>query len=124
VTDPAKLRQSTALSRIMRLSEKYKMNQNYSTSNVLYILKSLKSALETDFGITKIAIFGSFSLENQNSNSDLDLLILEMNRRNGFIVARAKTFLEDKLNLKIDIGFYSSLNPYIQKEIKDSLIHV
>ena len=124
MTDPAKLRQSTALSRIMRLSEKYKMNQNYSTSNVLYILKSLKSALETDFGITKIAIFGSFSLENQNSNSDLDLLILEMNRRNGFIVARAKTFLEDKLNLKIDIGFYSSLNPYIQKEIKDSLIHV
>lgn len=40
-------------------------------------IKETKQVLENQFGITKIAVFGSYARE-EDENSDLDIVILEM----------------------------------------------
>lgn len=87
-------------------------------------IKKLKPELFTLFGIKELVIFGSFARGEANIHSDIDIAILEMERKNGFLVAKAKRFLMDKLNREVDIGLYSALNPFIKKSIEKDLLHV
>ena len=87
-------------------------------------LRGLKGELNTQFGITKIALFGSYATGNETEESDIDILILEMDRKNGFTIARAKRFLSDYLHRDVDLGLYDSLRPFIKSRIKDEIIYV
>ncbi|WP_281950349.1 nucleotidyltransferase family protein [Nitrosophilus kaiyonis] len=87
-------------------------------------LKEAKNILKEEFGIEKIAIFGSFARNEEKENSDIDIVILKMKRKNGFLIAKAKRFLNEYLNTNVDIGLYDSMHPYIKKEIKKDMIYV
>ena len=91
---------------------------------ILEKLKKAKKILKQEFGIEKIAIFGSFARNEEKENSDIDIVILKMKRKNGFLIAKAKRFLSNYLNINVDIGLYDAMNPYIKKEIKKDMIYV
>jgi predicted nucleotidyltransferase len=93
-------------------------------NNVIESIKLLKPELEEKFGIKQIAIFGSCARGEAVDDSDIDIAIVEMERKNGFLVARAKRFISEKLGKEVDIGLYSAMNPYVKKCIQKDMIYV
>lgn len=91
---------------------------------ILGKIQEAKDTLNQEFGITKIAIFGSYARNEENEDSDIDIVILDMRKKNGLLVVRAKNFLQTYLDKNIDIGFYSSMNPFIKNRIKKEMIYV
>jgi len=91
---------------------------------ILSELKSLKKDLKVLYGIEKIAVFGSVARGDYTSDSDIDIVILQMRRKNGFMIAKARRFLTEKLNRKVDLGLYDSMNPFIKRIIKKDMIYV
>ena len=92
--------------------------------NLINKLKKLKPILEKEYGIKKFALFGSQAREDYNKNSDVDIIVFEINIKNGFELIRAKNFLEKNLGKKVDIGTFKSLKTFIKHSIKEDLIYV
>lgn len=80
-------------------------------------LKALKGKLAEDFAVQQIGIFGSFARNEQNENSDIDILV-EFSRPVGFEFFRLQRFLEKHLGRKIDLATQAMLKP----RIKDSVL--
>ncbi|WP_369018010.1 nucleotidyltransferase family protein [Thermatribacter velox] len=87
-------------------------------------LKALKPGLQKLFGITELAIFGSYARGEDKSTSDIDIVILKMERKNGLVIARAKRYLSEQLGKEVDIGLYDSLRPFVRRRVERELIHV
>ncbi|MDQ1297794.1 MAG: uncharacterized protein QG558_332 [Campylobacterota bacterium] len=92
--------------------------------SVIDSIRQLKPQLSLLFGIKELAVFGSYARGEEHGMSDVDIAILDMERKNGFLVAKAKNFLSEQLDKEIDIGLYSAMNPFIQKSIENEMIHV
>jgi len=100
------------------------MADKLTLNKIIAELSMLKPILAERFGITGIAIFGSYANGIPTENSDLDILILEMKRKNGFTIASAGRFLSEHFQKKVDLGLYDSLRLFIKQQIKDNIIHV
>ena len=87
-------------------------------------LKALKKDLRELYGIEEIAVFGSVARGEDTPESDIDIVILKMRKKNAFTIAKAKRFLMEKLNRRVDLGLYNSMNPFIKKIIKKDMINV
>ena len=87
-------------------------------------LKALKKELRELYGIEEIAVFGSVARREDTPESDIDIVILKMRKKNGFTIAKARRFLTEKLNRKVDLGLYDSMNPFIRKIIEKDMINV
>jgi len=92
--------------------------------NIVTELQNLKLPLSNLFGITSIALFGSYARGDASESSDIDILIISMKRKNGFLIASARRFIEEKTNLPVDIGLFDAVRPYIRKDIEKEMIYV
>ncbi|WP_034764701.1 nucleotidyltransferase family protein [Chrysiogenes arsenatis] len=92
--------------------------------NITQQIESLKPELYNRFGIKKLALFGSYAKGEQTDKSDVDIVIIEMERKNGFLIAKAQRFLSEQLQKKVDIGLLSAMNPYVKKNIQQDMIYV
>ncbi len=93
-------------------------------NDILVELRNISSELEVKFGIKKIALFGSYARGEATEDSDIDILVLEMARKNGFIIASAKRYLSEYLDASVDLGLYDSLRPFIKRRILEDIIYV
>lgn len=87
-------------------------------------LKELKGVLNSRYGITDIALFGSYASETETLQSDIDILIIKMKRKNGFTIARAKMFISQALQIEVDLGLFDAVRPYLKKKIEKEMIYV
>ena len=87
------------------------------------MLSAVKPILEKEYGITQIALFGSCARNEQTPESDVDVLIIEMDRKNGLTIARAQRFLTDYFGKPVDLGLYDSLRPYIKSRIEHEVVY-
>ena len=87
-------------------------------------LTNLKYTLRERFGINSIAVFGSFARSEENDNSDIDIVVLNMDKKNAFILIKAQHFLEENLGKKVDLGLYDAIRPFIKKRIEKELLYV
>jgi len=93
--------------------------------NRLFIkLTGMKLALKEQFGINSIAVFGSFARSEENEKSDIDIVVLNMDKKNAFTLIKAQSFLEENLGKKVDLGLYDAIRPFIKKRIEKELIYV
>lgn len=90
--------------------------------DILNYLRENRDLLEREFGVTKIALFGSYARNEAHENSDIDLLIEAKvhSYRNRFYL---KEHLENHFNRKIDIGYFSSIRSIIRLQIEKELIY-
>jgi len=91
---------------------------------LLFKLQNVQEELKKKFGIEKIALFGSYAKGEEREDSDVDILVIEMKKKNAFTLIRAKNFLSTYLNKEVDLGLYDSIRPFIKKRIDDELINV
>ncbi len=91
---------------------------------IINSLQQHKKDLQQEFGIEELALFGSFANDEQNEESDIDLVVLKMKKKNAFMLIRAKQFLSQLLNRDVDLGLIDSLRPFIRNRVEKEMIHV
>lgn len=87
------------------------------------ILQLHKSRLISTYGLKNIAIFGSYSRDQQNDASDLDILV-EFNRPVGVEFIDLAEELEGLLNIKVDLVSRNGVRPEYLKQIESDLNYV
>jgi uncharacterized protein len=101
-------------------------DKQLTKEEIISFLKRDKIYLRKHFHITKIAIFGSFARDEQNSTSDIDLLIeLEDNTQNLYeLKNELKHYISKHFNRNVDIAREKYLKPYAKKIILDEAVSV
>jgi predicted nucleotidyltransferase len=87
---------------------------------ILSFLESNKSYFLSDFSVSKIGIFGSYSSGKQNENSDLDLIVeFKPGTENLYETKRKmREYIESNLNIKVDI----CREKYIKSIFKEKIL--
>ena len=96
-------------------------------NKVIRILKEEQNFLQKEFGVKKIAIFGSFAKGKARPKSDVDIFI-EFIKSPGMKFFDLMDYLDKKLGRKTDVltqkGLSSMRIKRVAQEIKRTLIYV
>lgn len=90
---------------------------------ILEILRNNKPLLFSKYPVKNIAIFGSYSRNEQNEKSDLDILV-EFNNKVGMEFIELADELEEILLMKIDLVSKNGIKEKYFNAIKDELKYV
>ena len=88
--------------------------------DVLDILRTHKPTLAERFGVTELALFGSFARDEATDESDVDILV----RYDGPATSRSyfgvQFYIEDLLGRRVDLVTHKALRsefrPYVERE--------
>ena len=87
------------------------------------ILKKNKEKLSIKYGLSSIAVFGSYSREQQQEESDVDILV-DFNKPIGIEFIDLANELERLLNQKVDLVSKGGIKPSYMKQIEQDLSYV
>lgn len=79
--------------------------------------------LQERFGVTRIAVFGSFARGEQRPDSDVDLIV-EVEHPSLENVFGAEEYLFGLLGRKVDSGSFEALRPRVQRIVRGELVDV
>ena len=85
-------------------------------------LRAHKRYMKNKFGLTKIALFGSYARGEQGKASDIDLLI-EMKKHDFDKRCELQEFLEHEFGKKVDVSYFGSVRGFIMEHIKEDIIY-
>ena len=91
---------------------------------ILLLLRELLPYISQRYNITSIEVFGSYVRNQQNNNSDLDVLISFSKAPTLLKFIELKNYLSDKLQLNVDLVMKDSLKPRIGQNILNEAIAV
>lgn len=95
-----------------------------STNEILSLLKLFKEKSAHRYGIRTLGIFGSFARNQQDENSDLDVVVT-LQEADFFTLERIKEELELLIPFKIDIvNFRDSLRESFKQNILKDAIYI
>ena len=88
---------------------------------ILKILADHHRQLE-DYGVKRIGLFGSYLRNEQNQNSDIDLLVdINKDQKTFRNFMKLCYFLEELFNSKVELVTLQSLSPYIGPHILNTV---
>ena len=93
------------------------MSGSYSLTEIIYILHRQLPLLEKRFGVEKLEVFGSYVRKEQNSDSDLDILVSFKVVPSLLTFIALENHLSDLLRVKVDLVMKESLKPIIGQYI-------
>ena len=94
-----------------------------STETILSLLKNRKDALFIRFHLKNMALFGSYSRDDFNNESDVDILV-EFDKTPGFEFIDLADELESLLKAKVYLVPRNGIKPKYFKSIEKDLIYV
>jgi uncharacterized protein len=95
-----------------------------NTTEMLDTLRSMRHELATQYHVSSIGIFGSYSKKNQTEQSDLDLVV-EFNQPIGMMAfVHLKNMISDRLNIKVDLVTPEGLHPLIRDQVMHEVVYV
>ena len=95
-----------------------------SLREVQEALRAILPELEAHHGVKSLGVFGSYARGNQETRSDLDLLVEFTRAPTIFEFTRLQRLLAAKLELKVDLVMKSGLKPTIGKQILGEVLSV
>ena len=88
---------------------------------VLDVLREHKATLEQRFGVSELALFGSFARDQATDDSDVDVLVRFDVPPNWQRYFGAQGYLEDLLGRPVDLATNQDLRveirPYVEREV-------
>lgn len=78
--------------------------------------KTIKQ-ITSRYGAQKVFVFGSMARNENNPESDLDLLLTLKQGSSLFDLIAIKQDLEDALHCKVDVATEASLSPYFRQQV-------
>lgn len=94
-----------------------------SQNELLSRLKELKPVLLSDYSVKKIGIFGSFSNNTANADSDIDIFV-ELEKPIGWKFLSLEIYLEKILGRRIDLVTKNALKDQIKDDILKQIKYV
>ncbi len=93
---------------------------------IFEFLAENKKLFRDRFHIVRLGLFGSYARGDQNSHSDIDLLVeFEENTQDLYdLKLQLKDFFNDKLGIEIDICREKYIKPRIKKSILKETVYV
>ena len=86
-------------------------------------IKKIAVPIAKEYGVGKLALFGSYARSEQNDASDVDFLIEKGKIQDLFMLGGFINALEDSLGLNVDVLTYDALkNSLISDVIKDEIV--
>ena len=89
--------------------------------DVLKVLRTHKAALSERFGVTELALFGSFARDQATDDSDVDVLVRFGMPPDWQRYFGAQGYLEELLGRPVDLATNQDLRdeirPYVQREV-------
>lgn len=86
-------------------------------------LRMIVSDIAKQYGVKKVALFGSYSTGKQTSDSYIDLLIDKGEIKGLFMLNSFINSLQDKLGKNVDVMTYSSLSRSLIKDpVRDEAV--
>lgn len=92
-------------------------------NSIFEILKKHKSELVDKYGLSQLAIFGSYARRQERENSDVDILV-EFNRPIGLEFIDLAEELEQTLQIKVDLVSKKGIKKKYFKSIETELAYV
>lgn len=89
---------------------------------ILDFLAKNKAYFQEKYSINKIGLFGSYAIDRQTDNSDIDILVSMPADFDKYY--ELKEYLETSLKHKIDLGLEKSMRDLIKKTIEKEIIYV
>jgi len=86
-------------------------------------LKELKPYLFQKFNVERIGYFGSYSRNEQNQFSDIDILV-SFTKPLGWEFFDLQEFLETQLNMKVDLVSENALKEQLRQIILNSVKYI
>ncbi len=87
------------------------------------LLRSAKPVLASQFGVTRLALFGSVVRDQAGADSDIDVLISFSGAANAKCYFGAQFYLEDLLGEPVDLvtekTLRAELKPFIERDLID-----
>lgn len=90
--------------------------------DILDFLAQNKLFLQQKYNVSKIGLFGSYAVDKQTDNSDIDILVSMPSSFDNYY--DLKEFLEANLHHKVDLGLDKSIRELIKKSIEKEIIYV
>ena len=91
---------------------------------IIKLLQQKKQILSKEYGIKTLGLFGSYSKNKQNKNSDIDILI-EFNKSISLLqYLKLSNILSEYTGKKIDLVMKSAMKKNIGKEILKEVIYI
>lgn len=84
---------------------------------VVDIIRSIKTEVESRYGVQRLGLFGSYVRERQRRKSDIDILVVFSRDIDLFDFLDLREYLEDRLHSKVDLVMESALKPAIGRHI-------
>ena len=91
---------------------------------VLILLRAHKTTLSQRFGVTQLALYGSFARDQAASDSDVDILVRFNSPPNWRQYFDAHAYLEDLLGRSVDMTTYNALRPEIRPHVERKIVNV
>ena len=94
-----------------------------SLTDIKATLKSKKQRLTEKYGLSLLAVFGSYGRGQQTENSDVDILV-DFQKPVGIEFIDLANELEKLLKLKVDLVSKNGVRPQYMKQIEQELSYV
>ncbi|MBR2884990.1 MAG: nucleotidyltransferase domain-containing protein [Clostridia bacterium] len=86
-------------------------------------LKNIIGDIAKQYGVKKVALFGSYSTGEETPDSDVDLLIDKGEIKGLFMFNSFVTSVQERLNKDVDVITYNSLNRSLIKDtVKNEVV--
>ena len=92
-------------------------------NDILSKLRELKPTLNKDYAVKEIGLFGSFSDDSYNEDSDIDLLVV-LEKPIGWKFFSLELYLEQIFGRKIDLVTKNALKDQIKENILKQVNYV
>lgn len=99
-------------------------NKLKTKEEVLSILGRELPYLNERYGVGKIGLFGSYSRDEQDAGSDIDLLVQFDRPISFFKFIAVEDYLKDKLGERVEIVTADALKPVIKPRIMQECVYV
>jgi len=89
------------------------------------LLEDKKDFIKENFLVTELGIFGSFVRGDQDTRSDIDILVsFQTGHQDFFNYIRLKYFLEDLLNKEVDLVIKGAVKKRLRQKILSEVEYV
>jgi predicted nucleotidyltransferase len=87
------------------------------------IINTHRQELENKYKVKRIAVFGSYVRNEQNADSDIDIVV-EFSEPVGLLFFHLADYLEEITGVKVDLTTTDSIKPNRRKYIMNELVYV
>lgn len=92
-------------------------------AEILEILRREKPELARQYGLRRLALFGSYAREDQREDSDVDILV-EIEPEIGLRFVELADRIEDALGVRTEVVSQRAIKPRYWQVIQEELIDV